>query len=281
MNSKLFGLIAGMGILAGGVAVVTSLGGKDGKPIGDAVISTEQRIPTESEVVDRAVRASNNKLVHVVGVDAPKDSVVADTDVGRAVVVSEVKDTSECEVVLEAKEATVTIQDGRRNLTVTRIDLDPKVFTSGTFVKLGNFDKTKETYIWSALLTGQRCKEIALAPGYLGSTMKELLSLPEAMKARVLRTYGQCDVVDKDGKPAKETVIIDGKPTEKTKTYRCDVAYGDPRAINAEEIFFPHHFADRNDLKMMPAKGSEVQKRYATPDGGFREATAEPAKEIK
>ena len=271
MNPKLLGMLAGFGILAGGVVVVSNLGGKDGT-VGEPVARIERLAPTEAEVVDRAVRASNNKLVHVVGVDVAKDSVVGDTAIGRAVVVDAVKNSSECSVVFEAGEVTKEITDihGTGKATITRVDLDPVKFSRGTFVKRGGEDKVKKTWIWNALLVGQECKDIALEPGYLGSSMQELLALPEAMKAKILRTYGMC--LD---------VGIDGKLNKEGKTHRCDVPYGDPRAINAEEIFFPHNFSGReHDLGIMPKKNSEVQKRYATPDGGFREVTADPVKEV-
>lgn len=271
MNIKILGTLAGFGLLAGGVALVTNLGGKgDVKPIGDAGVGIEQRVPTEAEVVDRAVRADNSKLVHVVGVDVAKDAIAGDTAIGRAVVVDAVKENSECSVVFEAKEVTETIDSIRGGKTsVTHVDLDMKKFPRGAFVKLGgSYDKVKGTWIWNALLTGQSCKDIALAAGYLGSSMQELLTLSESMKARVLRTYGTCDVTDKDGKKTGQT-------------RRCDVPYGDARATAGEEIFFPHSFSMRDDLHIMPKKNAEVQKRYAVPDGGFREVTAEPAKEIK
>lgn len=272
MNSKLFGLIAGMGILAGGVIVVTNLGGKDDITVGEPTISDARLAPTEAEVVDRAVRASNDKLVHVVGVDVAKDSVVGDTIIGRAVVVDAVKENSECSVVFEAKEVIKEITDihGSGKSTITRVDLDLVKYPRGTFVKLsGSLDKTTQTWIWNALLVGQSCKDIALEPGYLGSSMQELLALPDAMKAKILRTYGMC--LD---------VGIDGKLNKEGKTHRCDVPYGDARAVAGEEIFFHHSFSMRDDLHIMPKKNAEVQKRYQTPDGGFREATAEPVKEV-
>ena len=270
MNLKIFGALAGLEILAGGVVVVSNLGGKDDKPTGDAGIGIERLAPTEAEVVDRAVRASNNRLVHVVGVDAAKDAVVGDTDIGRAIIVTEVKDSSECSVVFEAGEVSREIGDIRGGkVLVTRVDLDPVKYSRGTFVKFGVEDKVKKTWIWNSQLYGQNCKDIALEPGYLGSSMEELLLLPEVMKARILRTYGMCEIKDKDNKPTGEK-------------RRCDLPYGDVRAVAGEEVFFPHNFSGREqDLGIMPKKNAEVQKRYTTPDGGFREATAEPVKEIK
>ena len=269
MNSKgLFGLIAGFGILGGGVAILMNTGG-DSITVGNASITTIYEAVTEAQVADKAIMASNGKLVHIVGIEASKDAVVEDTDIGRSVTVDAIKENTECSVVFEAKEVTVTLPSlhGEKSITVKRVDLDLAKYPRAALVKMSGTEKDG-SFIWNGLLTGQGCKTIALEPGYLGSSMQEFQKLPDATKARFLRTYGQCIDLDRDGKPSK-----DGK------THRCDVAYGDIRATIGEEIFFPHSFAGReHDLGIMPVKSGVVEKRYMTPDGGFATTSTEESK---
>lgn len=90
----------------------------------------------------------------------------------------------------------------------------------------------KEDCIFDLLAHSEECcKALRAHPGYIASTLKELIAHPKGK--RVLVVDGKCD--------GKDT--LKGLPT----TYTCSVPLGDPRAIGSEPRF-PHAWLGREDL---------------------------------
>jgi hypothetical protein len=219
MNAKnaIVGVTAVGLMIAGGAAIMTSGlkgGGKDGGVIsGDAEPFIDP--PTEAQIVDKSVRASNGKLVRISGAFVDKNAAVIDSNIGRTVVVDSPPDSSVCNVVFVAN-----TRDGGPDVPD---DVRKHLGDAADPVMIGY-------NIWTVLLRGEACRSAGMIPGYLGSTMQEFLGLTPEIQARFLKVEGDCSV---DGKKVL-----------------CSVPVGDPRARVGAKPFFPHDWADRPDLNM-------------------------------
>ena len=92
---------------------------------------------------------------------------------------------------------------------------------------------------WVVMLRGDDCLKAADSDHYVGSTMKEFMSMSADKKKRLLRTYGMCE--SKDGK------------------HRCVVPFGDERAIHGEVVFFGGtSWAGRTDLDFYRFRNGQI-----------------------
>ncbi len=93
--------------------------------------------------------------------------------------------------------------------------------------------------LWTVMLRGDDCLKIADSDHYVGSTMKEFMSMGKDFKKRFLKTYGMC--------------------TSDEGEVRCVVPFGDKRAIQGEAIFFGGtSWAGRSDLDFYRFKNGEL-----------------------
>jgi len=160
MNKKAV-ILLGLALVAGGVGVLT---------LDDVTIESDAIY--EYQVVPKAIRASNNKHVRVVG-SSSAAVTVEDSDLGR-IIVTGVDKNAICSVAFEEGDA---LPDNLQEYA----DIYKKI--DGSF--LGG------TYIWWGIFKYKGCDLVAGHPGYLGSTMKEFLALPARTRGRFLKTDGK------------------------------------------------------------------------------------------
>lgn len=179
--------------------------------------------PTEAQMAPKLARASNGRLVHVSGMAATTEEV-EDTTLGRAVVLTSIDDRALCNVVFEAKEK------------AKKPDALAAAWGKASEPVKMSAPDAKGIIVWNALAKGQDCLEVAKLPGYLCSTLDECLSLPIEKQARFLKVKGTCHIPAHGHIPAQDV--------------NCAVPVGDPKAIAGEKPFFPHSWADLNELNM-------------------------------
>ena len=103
-------------------------------------------------------------------------------------------------------------------------------------------DRSMADYIWFSILDREDCLVMAEFPGYIGSTMKEMLALPRPVRSRILKTYGTCT-------------------TEGVK-HSCTVPMGHPKAKAGAAIYFPHKLSGRTDINLKGYSNGTIQPRH-------------------
>lgn len=248
--------ITGAGVVAAGaLAAVIGLSGGEDKPVTRELPAQAKSVKMfERDVCTKAVRTPGGKLVRVVGVQADSQDAVADTELGRTVVVSGVSERSLCHVMIDAKPKKKTEDDGvgcsRDYADIP--ELFPHFGKASCPVKIGG-SEVSGSYLWSVLLRGDACMIAGDLPSYKGSDMHDFLKLPMEQKRRFLKVQGQCPV---DG-----------------GFVGCTVPVGDPRAVPGSPVQVPHGWAGRRDLNYVRAVGGKPELRYDIPDGGFEVET--------
>uniref|UniRef100_A0A6M3XNU1 Uncharacterized protein n=1 Tax=viral metagenome TaxID=1070528 RepID=A0A6M3XNU1_9ZZZZ len=242
-------VIAGL-LIAGGATVILTgdevVGDVDGGTNEVNEIQDLESTPVyEHEVADRVIVSSGGKRIRVVKHNQ-KGTRVQDTELGRVVIEEETTLEDICNVVFEARVRIVDrVETPRFPLEHAHLN-DIWLGAMTPLVVPGS--KIGDMVAWWTILRGENCRLIADYPGYWGSTMRELLSLPVVKKSRILRTAGVCN----------------GEP--------CVVPVGNPGAIDGEKIYFPMSLAGREDINFVKAKRDVPEDRREVPDGGYADA---------
>jgi len=248
------GTIIGLGaaaVAAGGI-ILGTMGDSNGPQGADGGVKNAIIAATnieEHEARPRAYRAPNGKHIRVVGVEPEEEQPsVTDSELGRVVEVPAVPGDAICPVVVHAD---AKIVDGKKWPDIDGIDWGMRP------VPLGH-SKRGDNYVWHSYVEGQAACEAAVShPNYLGSSMAELLALPDEMKARCLKVNGMCN--------------IEGQITT------CSVPWGDPRSSANSPIRFPHRLSGRPDINMVHTDDRGTpEDRIPEPDGGWGAEIPEP-----
>lgn len=247
MSGKLAGSLAVAAILAAGAGAMI-LGGKMTGGGDGGVVPVPEEIPVkESQLCQRAVRASKGKLVRIVGVAPGSDEEVKDTEVGRVVEVAEVPDHALCHVVLDARPVARSqlFSDGNEYVgnTAQVEDLKDCLGEASWPVSISGSCNGVGSCMWSVLFRGECCRRAADSPQYVGSTLKEFLALPVGIQRRFLRVRGKC--VGDEGEEVG-----------------CSVPIGDPRAVAGAEAVVYHSWSKRTDLNYVRGEWDEQAGRY-------------------
>lgn len=254
-------ILVGIVILAAGAGAITGVGLLGGDEPGDttdggtAVVYTvpEKRI---EDVAPVAVTSSiSGKKVFVVGEARPEAAVVVDSDLGQVVVKNTISERALCNVVFEAKVKVVETTSPMGQKIKTEQPDFPVLFGHVQPVKLQG-SCVGDSCLYNTLLHGNQCLLAVDAPGYIGSTMNEFISLPLAMQARFLMTEGLC-------------LAPRGFGRDEEKEVPCTVHVGDLKATKNAKIFFSHNWAGRSDIA--PLEATWNGEKYVAEDRAAKE----------
>lgn len=214
----------------------------DGSTSGDQDVVT---IAPE-QVADKVVRTKLGKLVRIARhVDTPGNAAIMTTVLGDVVEVPTVPANGICNVVVEAPsiDAKVFYGDSERaSMEVPNIPALKNAFGKASWPVMIPDSQASGKWLWNVLLRGDDCTKAADDPNFVGSTMREFLTLPDSYKRRLVRTRGTCDV--------------DGKQVE------CTVPWGDSRAVPGSRMFVPHGWAgSEHDLNYVGVTSGVYEER--------------------
>ena len=201
----------------------------------------------EAEIADKASITKGGKTIRIVGEEVSKDAVVESTAIGRAVVIDQVTERTECSLVIEApfKECKEEEPDCDPN-AINAPELD-RFLTSVTII----YDSCDEDRwcMWMVMLRGKACEKVADSSYYIGSTMREFVLLDPDTRGRIVKTEGDCR--DKKGNP-----------------YFCYVPVGSANA-KPDRWIVPIMWSGRDDLRYVEATKNGVPvDRYKVDETG-------------
>jgi hypothetical protein len=195
---------------------------------------------TPADTADKGVITPGGKAIRVVGVDYKKDANVIDIEIGNAVVVDEVKPTSMCNMIFEAKRTTMKLlyeDDEKSNRAVPDIPAFKGIMGKASWPIIIDGSCNANTCLWNSLFRGTDCLTVADHPSYRLSSIQEALPLEDEIpdwKCRLIKTIVNSQMVSV-----------------------CD-----PSADRDGELFIPHGWAGRKqDLNYKKVDLGETKPR--------------------
>jgi hypothetical protein len=245
-SKKTIGIGAGI-VTAGGVAVAIfansgNLPDTGNRGLTNAVQAIAAKNIEEYQARPCAFRAASGKHIRVVGVESDEEQpAVVDSELGRVIEVAAIPNKGLCPFVIHAA---VRTMDKKRWPDIDGIKWGMRP------VQIDHSEKAGD-WAWNGFVEGQQeCEKVLSHANYLGSSMQELLALPDEWKRRLLKVDGICNFEGQD--------------------HPCSVPWGDPRAVAGSKIRFPHRLSGRPDINLVEAASDGTpDDRVSEPDGGW------------